>query len=190
MSKQNNSENDIPSALKALRELQVEPSPYLTHRIHANLKAQDQISTRRSWVRPWLWPSVSLALGLVLVVILSSRDLFAPSAERLSTSAQYLLNQPYLIKVDIRSLGSVDVAYAEVQLGDKNIHFSSQEFADVQEMDRLVLAWDQMLDKQYLPIVVQGSKSGQSVVTVKFYDKFNQLISSKEMTLSFMEKKI
>ncbi len=172
------------SALRSLNQLDLQPSPYLVARIKAGLMSDMNRVSARGWLR-YFWPAVSAALACALVVVLSARSEH-PNEE----IASYVVGQDYLIRVDIRSVHQTDVAYAEIVLQDENLQFSSQQFADVKELRKLVIEWQQLTDKQYLPIVVQGLKAGTSQVTVNFYDKNNNVILTKEMPLSFKGKNI
>ena len=183
MSTVNDKNNQTHEALKALRNLDLEPSPYLAKRVQANLKSKT--SDAVSFWQKWLWPSLSAALTVVVVFLLVRK----PPQFHEMTVAEYSLHQPYIIKVDIRSIKESEFAYAEVQLGGENIQFTSSH-SEINETKKLMLSWEQLLDKQYIPIVVEGVKPGKALVTVNFYDKNNKVLATKEMALSFKGKTI
>jgi len=171
------------SALVALRKMTVAAPPFLANRVvNQALRKTDSPQTGLR-INLWFWPALSGVLACALVWILSSGGpMSSPSVVK-----TYALNQPYLIRLDLRALDTNDIAYAEIHLDNENIHFASTQFAEVQSLKTLSIAWEQLLDKQYLPIVVQGSRSGHSLVRVEFYDHNRKLMTTKQMTLIFGE---
>lgn len=91
----------------------------------------------------------------------------------------------YVIRVDIRPLPNENIAYAEISLPDENVQFASLKFDDIKAQKKIVVSWEGMLEKQYMPIVVQGTKAGSAKVIVNFYDSDRNLVTSKEVSLYF-----
>ena len=164
------------SALRSLKGHEPEPSPFLVARISASLRQKKSEAPLQIWLR-FFWPALSAGLACALVIVLSQSK--SPS------EGEYLVGKDYLIRVDIRQVHQTEVAYAEVVLHDEKLKFSSEKFSDVRDLRKLVVEWEQLTEKQYLPIVVQGQSAGASQVTVNFYDKNNRIIMSKEMSLHF-----
>jgi hypothetical protein len=187
MKKNDDSNSNAHPALRSLRDLDLDASPYLAARVQANLKSQTAEKKSRG-LASWFWPAVASAVTASLVTVLLTTKVL-PSTSSASV-AEYKIGQPYMIRVDIRALGENEIAYAEIELKDDNIEFASGKFSDVRTMKKLVVSWEQMMDKQYLPIVVQGLRSGRSQVHVSFFDKNDKLITSKDTTLSFTGKSI
>lgn len=191
MKKNDDSNSNAHPALRSLRDLDLEPSPYLAARVQANLRSQTATTAaeKSRGLASWFWPAVSFGLSAALVAVVVTTKVL-PSSAPSAQVAEYKTGQPYMIRVDIRALGENEIAYAEIELQDDNIEFASGKFSDVRTMKKLVVSWEQMMDKQYLPIVVQGLRSGRSQVHVSFFDKYDKLITSKDTTLSFTGKSI
>ena len=168
-------------ALKSLRQVDVEPSTYLIHRLHANLNNQAQLKKSFFKIKFWQAMSVVMSLAFVVSIIFLKKN---PSNLN-GNVTEYALNQSYMIHIDIRSLSQTEIAYAEINLDGEGIQFSSAQFSDVTEMKKLLISWEDFSNKQYLPVVVKGTKSGQNSVIVNFYDKNNNKVSSQEMKLNF-----
>lgn len=178
------------NALRSLGQIDLQPSPYLAARVKAGLIASQRETSEDlgTWSAKWkqfFWPSLSAVLALALVLVLMTGG--PHGREEIAT---YVTGQDYLIRVDIRAVHESNVAFAEIVLQDENLQFSSRQFSDVKELRKLVIEWQQLTDKQYLPIVVQGLRAGASQVTVNFYDKNNNVILTKEMPLLFKGKNI
>jgi hypothetical protein len=174
---------ETPAALISLRKLKVEASPFLTQRVLNNFEAAKKQSNK-PWFYQWFW-KVSTALSCAALVGLAVKFSILQTELQSKTQAHFSLNRPYLIRVDIRDLSSSEVAYAEVVLAKEGMQFASQDYVDLKDQHKLTVVWEHMLEKQYLPIVVSGTKSGAGQVKVYFYDQENKLVDSKEINLSF-----
>jgi hypothetical protein len=178
---------EAANALKALKSVQVEPSAYLTQRILNNYELRTEVSQKKStfslpslFVQFKFWPSFSVALATLFISFFAFK-----SFNNSQQPAIYALNQDYVIRMDIRPLPQDEIAYAEISLPDENVQFSSKKFTDLKLQKKLVVSWDSMVAKQYLPIVVQGIKPGSSKVIVNFYDSEHKLVTTREISLYF-----
>lgn len=174
-------------ALSALKSLRNEASPYLKNRVLRNIDAQSQ-EKQKSWFADFfqqfkLAPSLAVAaFTLVLSFLLfNSNKIF----QQPNQQPAFNLGQAYVIRMDIRPLPNENIAYAEITLPDENVQFASLKFDDIKSQKKLVVSWEGMLKKQYMPIVVQGTKAGASKVIVNFYDSDRNLVTSKEVSLYF-----
>lgn len=170
-------------AIKSLKSISVEPSPYLAKRVLRNLEAQPAAknSIAAFFSQFKLLPSVSVALATLVITFGVFKLVNKNAAE---TIQAYALGQAYVIRMDIRPLPNSEIAYAEISLPDENVQFASQKY-DIKSQKKLVVSWDSMVEKQYMPIVVQGVKAGSSKVIVNFYDSDRNLVTSKEISLYF-----
>lgn len=160
-------------ALSILRSSRPEPSTYMKTRVMARLREE---GTPKG--RAWLWPSVSLILGLALVLVLVlPRSQWAPEA--------LSVQKPYMVKVDLRPMDNSDLAYAVIELEGDGIQFSSNKFNEVEKLKSLRIEWQVLIGKQYLPIVIEGIKAGPASVVVRFYDNEQRLVEKKNVQLSF-----
>jgi hypothetical protein len=177
-------------ALSALKSLSSDASPYLKNRVLRNIESQ---AVDKKTALPWvvrffqqfkLAPSLAVAtLTLALsFLFFNSNKLFLKQNPEQPT---FNIGQAYVIRFDIRPLPNENIAYAEITLPDENVQFASLKFDDIKTQKKLVVSWEGMLEKQYMPIVVQGTKAGASKVIVNFYDSDRNLVTSKEVSLYF-----
>lgn len=196
MGKKNDLNNNTPyksqesfEAIKSLKDLPLEPSPFLAKRVLRNLNSKTQAQSQFNVLTGFLsqfkfWPSISVALASIfLSIVVFKAGVFSKSDTNPAES--YLLGQTYVIRMDIRPLPNNDIAYAEISLPDDNLEFASQKFSEIKLQKKLVVGWDTMLEKQYMPIVVQGKKAGSTKVIVNFYDSDHNLVTTKEISLYF-----
>lgn len=196
MGKKNDLNNNTPyksqesfEAIKSLKDLPLEPSPFLAKRVLRNLNSKAQAESQFNLLTRFLgqfkfWPSISVALASIfLSIVVFKTGVFSKSDTNPAES--YLLGQTYVIRMDIRPLSKNDIAYAEISLPDDNLEFASQKFSEIKLQKKLVVGWDTMLEKQYMPIVVQGKKAGSTKVIVNFYDSDHNLVTTKEISLYF-----
>jgi hypothetical protein len=177
-------------ALASLKSLSSEASPYLKNRVLRNIESQAQEKKSSStWFNGFfqqfkLAPSLAVAcLTLAFSFLLfNSNKIFQ---EQTPQQPAFNVGQAYVIRVDIRPLPNENIAYAEITLPDENVQFASLKFDDIKTQKKLVVNWEGMLEKQYMPIVVQATKSGSSKVIVNFYDSDRNLVTSKEVSLYF-----
>lgn len=172
-------DNETPSPLKSLRNMRVEPSPFLAKRVAANFENivanQKPVKSRRS-----LWIGAAMAAVLVALAVIPA---LKPATE---TPAQaFALNKPYLIRMDIREIPRNEIAYAEISLSGESIQFSSQKFKDIQKNKTIVVDGGNLGEKQYLPVVIEGVSAGDAQVTVSFYNDRHELITTRTMNLAF-----
>ena len=178
-------------ALSALKSLSSEASPYLKNRVLRNIDIQKQESfSARVWLTQFfaqfkLAPSLAVAVLTLAFsfLIFNSNNFFQQQAAK----SVFNIGQAYVIRVDVRPLPNEDIAYAEISLADENIQFASLKFDDIKTQKKLIVNWEGMLEKQYMPIVVQGTKAGSSKVIVNFYDSDRNLVTSKEVSLYFKD---
>lgn len=192
MSEDQNNHHDqnsgTPAGLQSLRSVKLQASPYLASRVLTNLELPRESGRNQTSLVSFLRSRfAAMAVGLAVAAVLVYQWGAHP---KIQAEAQYKVGSPYMVKVDIRELKEADIAYAEVVLDGQNIQFSSKAFADVNETKKLMISWDQLLTKQYLPVVVKGNKEGEAKVTVYFYDKNNKIVQEKQMALSFKDKAI
>ncbi|MGE4130430.1 MAG: hypothetical protein AB7F86_02265 [Bdellovibrionales bacterium] len=163
-------------ALKSLQEARLSPSPFLAARITAKaLAAEPKLGATFGWRAFWAG-----ALASVLLVATSFWVL-----NRKSQVVEYAVEQPYMLKVDLRSLDPQQISYVVIELQGQPIRFASEKFSEVAEMKSLTLKWENLVGKQYLPLVVKGTSAGDSKVVVHFYDENSGLIMSKDIKLKF-----
>jgi hypothetical protein len=191
MKDETNFESKIHPALSRLQSVELEPSPFLSARVQANLRAMASSEAAPGaaaltfkgrfleFLRPWK-VSVVFAMALVLLVLALPFKGFLPSP-----MASYAIGKPYLIRVDVRALEPEEVAYAEIEIKGDSAQFKSKAFEKVAENRKITVDAEIFKNKQYLPIIVEGIKKGQSQVLVSFFDKNNKLINSRVVDLSF-----
>lgn len=170
-------------ALQSLKSLAPEPSRFLKTRLLARLEEQSkqQVGCKPLWTKSYFF-SVALSSSFVLCLIYFG---IKYNSEISEASTIYKTGLSYVIRLDIRPLKDAGVSYAEINLSDKNIQFSSTEVLDVIQNKKLVVAWDSIIEKQFLPIVIQGIKPGVSSVMVNFYNLENKLVKSQNIKLDF-----
>lgn len=167
------------NALSALKNLDVEPSPYMKTRVLARAReAKEKSRMRFRWFYVFAGSCASaFVAAIVSFQMMKGGEVHAPENFM-------ALNEPYMIKADLREMQGKDLAYVRVEL-DGQVVFASKRFANVSEMRSLTLSWENLLGKQYLPVVVKGTESGNSHVRVHFYDKENNLIKTQDFSLDF-----
>ena len=179
----NNSNSDSSAGLKALRSLKQvspEPSPFLEARVTAHFR--ENLKTKQKSI--WL-PLMSGALASAFILAFAFSFFLKSQTSHLPAVADYLVGQDYVIRMDIRALKETPIAYAEVVLEGDNVHFSSGKFASISQQRKLVISWDSLVEKQFLPIVLKAMSGGKSKVVVNFYDAENKLVNSRDLDLNF-----
>ena len=163
-------------ALQSLKSLSVEPSPFLKTRVlaHAREQRQSKISFFKKY---FLIPSITAALAiLVSISYLQKKDSAVPT---------YAMGKDYVIRMDIRPFKDEPIAYAEIVLDDENVQFSSIKFSEISAQKKMTVSWENLVEKQFLPIVIKGLKAGSSKVVVNFYDANNNLVKTQDVNLKF-----
>ena len=167
------------AALQSLKSLSMEPSPFLKTRVLAQMRErkQSQVGTVHGYIKKYFMHA-GLATAFIFVVTFS----FLQNKTVIPT---YETGQAYVIRMDIRPYKDSKIAYAEVVLGDERVQFSSSKFAEISAQKKLTVSWDNLVEKQFLPIVIKGMSAGQSKVVVNFYDSENNLVKSQDVNLNF-----
>ncbi len=171
--------DESADALKSLRSVSAEPSLYFKTRVLAQMREQKK--AKQSLFRKFFIPS---ALAFSFALIMSFLAL-QKQTQNQTEVASYIIGQPYVIRMDIRPYKESGVAYAEILLSDDNVQFSSSQFEKISQQKKLVVAWETVVQKQFLPIVIKGVQSGNSKVIVNFYDSENKLVNSQNVNLNF-----
>ena len=177
----NNPNSDSSAGLKALRSLKhvsPQPSPFLEARVAAHFRENLKTKQRSIWM-PLFGGALASAFVLVLAFSFMLRSRSVPAV------TDYLVGQDYVIRMDIRALKETPIAYAEVVLQGDNVNFSSGKFASISQQRKIVISWDSLVEKQFLPIVLKAMSGGKSKVVVNFYDAENKLVNSRDLDLNF-----
>lgn len=170
---------DAKEALQSLMSFNVEPSPFLKTRILAH--AREQKSLQIPFYKKMFWPA-----AVALSLLLAFKFMLLPKGTIQSIEvASYSVGQPYVIRMDIRPYQEAHIAYAEIVIDDEKIQFSSSQFESIGQQRKLVVAWENLVGKQFLPIVIKGLKNGNSEVIVNFYSSDNKLVNSQNVNLKF-----
>ena len=174
------SSEESQKALHSLRSLSQDPSPFLKTRVLA--RAREKQNNKKSLFLKYFFQS-SLVTAILVVVAVS---LFSKTQKSdLQQIASYVTGQAYVIRMDIRPYKESAIAYAEIVLDDDNIEFSSKQHIEISQQKKLVVSWENVVQKQFLPIVIKGTKPGSSKVIVNFYDSENKLVNSQNVNLNF-----
>ena len=174
------SQSEIHPALKSLRALDLDASPFLATRVKANLKSsRHEVPLFKKF---WL---TRLATSMVVAAMILLNTHLNSESKKL-----YSLGQPYMIRMDIRAIPQSEIAYAEISLDGDTAEFSSKKFTEVRQKKVLTVSADTLKDKQYLPVIVRGVKAGETKVTVSFYNSNDEVVTSKSMTLAFADGSI
>lgn len=173
-----NSQGPHP-ALISIRDLQVEPSPYLQSRILAAHR------DKSNQVQKWYYFFAGSLLSALTVALLF---VMARPAVNSVNVASFKTGQAYLLKVELKSLGNKEVAYAEVEILGDSFEFFSESHGELSEQTKLVFEWEQLNRKDYLPIVIRGRKMGVGKMLVSFYNSRNEKIDSRVVPIQFGDK--
>jgi hypothetical protein len=167
-------------ALHSLKSLSAEPSPFLRTRILARVR-ENKVQKVSFFKKYFLQTAFGTAMGFVLAFVLFQKM----NSQSPTEIATYLTGQAYVIRMDIRPYKESEIAYAEILLNDENIEFTSSQHSEISQQKKLIVSWESVVQKQFLPIVIKGTKSGPSIVIVNFYDIENKLVNSQNVNLQF-----
>ena len=168
---------DFTAALEHVKNTEIEPSSFLKTRILANIKAG---SVKKSRNYLFVFSPKLIFSSLLLLFIFSM--IFFQKVE----NSIFPVSKPYMVKIDIRSLKDADVDSVKVELAGV-ISFSSKKFTEIKNLKELTLSWENLVGKQYIPIVIEGEKSGKGSLKVYFYNSQNKLITNKLLSFKFKE---
>ena len=182
-SNQGYADQEVQLAFYSLRSLDAEPSSFLKTRVLARIREKKE--NKQSLFKKYILQS-ALSFGLVTAVLFG---LFQKNSVSSTTStgavASYTTGQAYVIRMDIRPHKESAIAYAEILLSDDRIEFASQQHAQISSQKKIIVSWENLVQKQFLPIVIKGTKAGNSKVIVNFYDLDNKLVNSQDVNLNF-----
>jgi hypothetical protein len=158
------------------RQMDLHPSPYMKTRILAELRDR---KSRKQSVN--LWKRVAagcFAMALGLLIWTSTMK---------STAFEAVVNQPYVVRVEMAELQTELIAGAEIELPD-GVYFYSEAYPELKEKRNLDLAWNGNLNKPVLPFVINGEHKGIKEVKVKFFDRERKVIAERALKIAFSDK--
>lgn len=183
MSDQSN-DHKSDAKIQLLKNLPLHTSPTLKHRIISNLESSKEDKSRfNQWFHTLFSNPKLSATYAFLFLIMCGLHFYHP--QNLLSNDTFQLNQNVLIRVDIRSIQQSPISYAEVALENEGIAFTSSLNEDITKERKLILSWESLLHKQYLPVIVKGLKEGNHIVKIHFYDQNKNLIMSKSVNVTF-----
>ena len=162
-----------------LKEEFLNPPVYMQTRILARYREYFANKVTPFWgIKKLIVPIVAIMLVVIWKVHFFSSNIFLAQA-----------GIPMLVKVEINQLNEIttQIAYTKIIL-PTDIQFYSKSYANISNQRSLILNWEKMVQNNALPFVVVGKKAGPKVIVVNFYDKFDKLLFSKKLHVSFNGK--
>lgn len=164
-------------ALQSARQMDLQPSPYMRTRILAELRDR---KSRKQAVS--LWKRVAAGCFTMAVGALIWTSMFTGKA-----SFEAVVNQPYVVRVEMTELKTELIAGAEISLPD-GVYFYSESYPELKEKRSLDLAWNGSLERPVLPFVIHGEHKGRKEVKVKFFDRERNIVAERALRIEFLEK--
>jgi hypothetical protein len=170
---QDNAKRVVEGAFNKARQMDLQPSPYMKTRIMAELRERN---SRKHTVS--LWKRVAaggFAFGLGMLIWTSTLK---------STAFEAVVNQPYVVRVEIAELQTELIAGAEIALPD-GVFFYSENYPELKEKRNLELAWNGNLKQSVLPFVINGDHKGLKEVKVRFFNSDKKVIAERILKIDF-----
>jgi len=163
----------VDGAFSQARQMDLQPSPYMKTRILAELRERN---SRKSAAT--LWKRVAagcFTFGLGALIWISTMK---------STAFEAVVNQPYVVRVEMAELQTELIAGAEIALPD-GVTFFSENYPELKEKRTLELAWNGQLKTPVLPFVINGGHKGVKEVKVRFFGSDKKVIAEKILKIDF-----
>ncbi|MEQ1877154.1 MAG: hypothetical protein ABL958_10940 [Bdellovibrionia bacterium] len=161
------------AAFASARQMDLQPSPYMKTRILAELR--DRKSRTQSVS---LWKRVAVACSAMAAVALIWTSMSK------STAFEAVVNQPYVVKVEMAELQKELIATAEIALPD-GVTFYSENYPELREKRNLELAWNGDLKQAVLPFVINGGHKGLKEVKVRFFSADKKVVAERVLKIDF-----
>lgn len=167
-----NAEKRVKQIFEDAEKISLSPTPYLKTRILAEVRSSELEANGKSWKR---WAIVSPVA--VAVILLITFLLWTPAFK-------VSINQHVLVKVEVKQIKDLKVAYAEIELPE-GVAFYSDRYPEMNSQRILTLGWSPSPAKSHLPFIIQSSTPGTKTIRVKFFDESRTLVIEKSLKISF-----
>lgn len=169
-------EKELNKLFNEIRSLQIKSDPYMSTRVLAQTKSLTSVN---KW--NYLWKFIAGVSFTCCIALFSYIQL-----QKNSTYFVAEVETPQLVKVDIADLNLPSDLEVEIVLPE-GVSFHSNTYAELDRLQSLRLEIDSNAIK-HIPFVVKSEIKGLKKFQIKFYDKSNKLIHSKELSIKFSEK--
>lgn len=171
-------EQQLQGLFRQLKDIQIEPSPYLKTRVLARAK-EDRAS--RSLL---LWKLISAgSVCAVLALSVVSYRLY----QNQKAAPAAVTQQAYVIQIDFNAADKELVARAEVEL-PPGVHFVSSNKQISQERKLTLPVQVKSLGRGKLPFVVAADFSGEKEIEVRLLDQNDELIRKQVLKMKFAKE--
>jgi hypothetical protein len=171
--KQNEAQRIVAGAFAQARQMDLQPSPYMKTRILAELRDRKSRTSRVS-----LWKRVAASATAMMAIAL----IWMSTSK--STAFEAVVNQPYVVKVEMAELQTELIAGAEIALPD-GVTFFSENYPELKEKRNLELAWNGNLKQSVLPFVINGGRKGLKEVKVRFFGADRKVVAERVLKIDF-----
>ena len=152
----------VDGLFRRLRQVPVEPPPFLGTRVFAELR---QRARRPGWLA-WSSTLVGILAVATLVFVLMAEPRY-----------EAFVAQPFLVKIELKSLQLRNVKLAEIVLPD-GVRFP---LPGLDREKRLRLAWKAGDDRPFFSFVLKGDKVGMKKVVVRFRDERDRVVAERRL---------
>jgi hypothetical protein len=170
--KDKENELQIKGIFAEAQKTELAPSAFLKTRILANIRGLQMEKQNRIFKR-FAFAAPIAAIILVLLII------FIPES-----GMQIMTNQNVLVKIEIKEIGSLDIAYAEIDLPD-GVTFYSVRHPEINSQQNITIAWTPQTETSKLPFIINAKTAGKKAIKIKFFDDNNNLVKEKSLNINF-----
>lgn len=170
----------VANAFAIARRTPVAASPFLETRILAELKTRKE---RHSWSRQlFIWRALA-ATCAALTLFVVSRELLPGSGKH---TFQAQARQAMVVSVEVQSLESSPIAFAEIDLPE-GVSFFSKAHPELAGQRNLMIPWSPEPGKALarFPFAIRGEKTGEQLLHVRFRDSSGALVTERALHIKF-----
>lgn len=161
------------------KEIEIPAPPFMKTRIMASVMSSKK--RKRALV---FWRSLAVVSFSMLFVVTS---LFLYRGEDAYDAYSAFVNRPVAIKVEMQVLEENAIVAAVIDLPE-GVTFYSKKHPSIDGKRYLKLAFKDGFKKPHLPFVVKSDDSGTREISVRFYDKNNELVAEKRLRIDFKKE--
>jgi len=170
---------EMKKVFDGLRQMPLEPDPFLETRVLAQLRERRGHGTSLAW-----WRRLAIgasAFSVLAVTLLVMRNVSGSSYEA-------FVDQPFVVRIEMKTLNQEKIAKARIEL-PPGVHFDIEDYPELKAQAQLTLHWTKQEAGGVFPFVLSATEAGAKTVKVKFFDDNDVLVAERVFRLKLKSAK-
>jgi hypothetical protein len=170
----------VQGLLASAKSIKVKSPHFLSTRVMAQIDELSENKAKKTWSLANIMTALSVSFSVALLVF------FLNTNQQQNKLVSIQIGPAYVIKVDIKKMKNKGVKFVNIQL-PKGLSFYASDDSQLSEQMEMLIEWDFLKNRHYLPIVVVGNKVGKKKIVINFKDDQEGKLEQLDYTVQIVK---